>query len=180
MAYDDGSRAHVARFEDAYAAVGALEGFFDSPGRMSSTRTNAHHFTRGNGALHDGTPFEVFAWTEGPWLFAVEAKSATELEARMDRLVFLRRTDGLGPSDPLHGRLPLLIIGLIAWIAIMIPIWTRTASWAAVVAPSGAARAVDRAELERRLRALDIPGGPFTVQIDRGYAVIEWRIGDPN
>lgn len=171
--------ARIVAFEDPYTAVLALEGVFEEPGLTIKERTTGGSYTRANGTKRDGSTVELFLWTEDRWLFQLRSTTREGLDATVDQLPFLHRRAGVSFAESLLGEhAPILVGSLIAWMLLMLPAWSRAASWAAAVPPR-ANNAVDRAELMRRLAALGSRQGPFDVRMNGPEATLEWRAAEP-
>lgn len=180
-AWSDGTAVGIAAFATTDDAGRAEERLLDRDDWHITERTNALKYRRGVGKGAAGGPLEVFLWTEGAWLFWIEAPTAAALDERVARLPFLR----LRAEKPFADRLfttgiPWLLGGLLVYVLCLVPVFTRTASWAAVVAPAGppGGAPVAAAELARRLLALNGPDSPFTVTVEGDWATAEWRLVD--
>lgn len=173
-----GGEARIVAFDEPYTAVLALEGVFEEPGVTFNERVSGGSYTRANGTKRDGSTVELFLWTEDRWLFQIRAATRASLEATVDQLPFLRRRTAVSFSESLLGEhYPILVGAMIAWMLLMLPAWSRAASWAAAVRPR-AKDAVDRAELLRRLAVLGSRHGPFDVRMNGREATLEWRAGE--
>lgn len=173
--FDAGADARIAAFDDAYMATLALEGLLEEPGATITERTRGGKYTRARGTYKDGSPLELFAWAEDRWLFEVRGRSREHLEATIDRLSYLHRKKDDSFVEKLLGDMfPILVLCFVGWLVIVVPTWARAASWAAVVPPKNSA-SVDRAELERRLRAMASDQGPFFASFAGREATVEWR-----
>lgn len=178
--FPDATSAKVAAFEDTYTAGLALEGIFEETGLKISKRTSGHAYSRAEGVDRDGNTVEIFAWAEDRWLFMLRAPSRELLDARVEKLAYLKPGAGGSLAERLLGdQFPWLIAAFALWVAIVVPTWARAASWAAVVPPKAAAKPVDRSELLERLRALGAEHGPFEVRIEKDGATIDWKTNDP-
>ncbi len=177
--WEDGSSVGVAAFASAETAAQALEALFRSPGYDFRSRTNALRYLEGAGVREDGSPLKLFAWTEADWLFWIEARGAEAFDRRLSGLPFLRPRARKPFADRLLGENILWLFGgLLGYIAVLVPVWTRTASWAAVVPATSGVAPVGIDELRRRILALDHPQHPIRVGVEGPWITVEWKLAD--
>lgn len=178
-AWPDGTAVGVAAFRSADAAGEAVEALLARGDFQLTSRTNALRYSEGSGRRADGTPVQVLAWTEGSWLLWIEAPDAVAFEARLRTLPFLRSRAAKPLADRCLGDLfPLALIGYFGWLVVLVPAWTRTASWAAVIRPPPGVAPVDAAELRRRLLALRHPDHPYAIREEGAFLIAEWNVVD--
>lgn len=175
--WPDSTAVGVAVLNDADQANAALEALFRSDGWDFTSRTNAIQYAAGSGRRSNGDPVQIFAWTEGAWLLWLEAPDEARLRGRVEQSSFLR----VRAQEPLGSRLlgadfPYTVALYLVWLVCLVPAWTRTASWAAVVAPDRGIPAVADAELRRRLLALRDARHPFEIREDGPWLLVTWKL----
>jgi hypothetical protein len=75
--------------------------------------------------------------------------------------------------------LPQIIIIILIYVLILVPLWSRVASWAATVHPKPGIEQVNEAELRQRLLAINETDSPLqVVEKKRGKMDIVWRLAD--
>ncbi len=177
--WNDDSALGIAAFGSAEEAAGAVDALFRLDSWSFTSRTNAFRYTAGAGSRSDGKPVELFAWTEDSWLFWIEAPSSETMEQRIRALPFIEPRLEKPLIDRLFGEQVGLLLGIFAgYLILLVPVWTRTASWAAVAPARSGVTPVPCDELRRRLLALNRPDHPFRVTVDGPWITAEWNVVD--
>lgn len=112
----------------------------------------------------------------------VEGKDYPSVDQAIDRsalmirnpkaniFTYIARTDKYGPY---------IIITVLMYVLILVPLWSRVASWAATVPPKPGIEPVNEAELRQRLLAINETDSPLqVVEGKRGKMDIVWRLAD--
>jgi len=71
------------------------------------------------------------------------------------------------------------VVSVLLYVLVLVPIWSRVASWSATVLPKSGTEPVGEAELRQRLLAINTTDSPLqVVEGKKGKMEIVWRLAD--